>query len=600
MSENMEQRANVDYDIDDALRHASSPMGRRNFLMGLAGLGAAGLIVGCSDSSAQGPSTEPPVTGGTSGTTANPGTTAATATTAPVTSVAGVAADSIPGPDWQGGIRGGTGLSVWQDSTVNFDPLLAYGRADYYNLANFYRGLAFFTLGAEPQLDLAETLDVSADQLTYTFTLREGLTFHHGRAVTAEDFKWTFERACSPEQASWVQGFLSSVDGHAAFVAGEATEITGITAPDDRTVVVQLTAPDVRLLSILGIPPFYVLPREEVERLGDTLSENPVGAGPYRFESFDGAGSAIIGTRFEDYVYRDHLPYLDTVECRWAVSEDLQYLQVSRGEADLSMGVPTSVLGQIRSNADEAERLREEESFTISWWAFDVTQAPFDDPLVRRAVNHAIDHSRAEGLGLKPTGHFFPPGLLGYSDDAPIYQYDPDKARALLEEAGVTDLSFTIGVLDSGSASNGRRAQLMQQDLAAVGIEVTLEQRQETAFDLGETLRGTYPMWNMGWGMGLPDPSELVSSLIGTDAPSNYMGYSNPRVDELGVEAIGEADRVARGAIYAELEAVLLEDAPMVFSGVGVLNSFRSSRLQNYSFDPVLWTYWDRYWLDEG
>ncbi len=96
--------------------------------------------------------------------------------------------------------------------------------------------------------------------------------------------------------------------------------------------------------------------------------------------------------------------------------------------------------------------------------------------------------------------------------------------------------------------------------------------------------------------MGLPDPSELVSSLVGTDAPSNYGKYSNKQIDSLGQQAIGETDKTKRAELYAQIEKLMLEDAAFLFLGVNILTSFTSKELQNFMWEPVVWTYWDRYW----
>ena len=507
---------------------------------------------------------------------------------------------SIPGPGWAGGAMGGRGVSVWGDSRVDFDPLLAYGRADYYNLANFFRGLTFLSTGSEPQLDLAQTVDISADGLVYTFALREGVKFHHGRQVVAEDFRWSIERAVSPEKASWVQGFMISVVGYDAYTGGEATALAGLSAPDDRTFVITLSKPDARLLSILGIPPFYVLPRDEVERLGDEFLTHPVGTGPYKWVSYDGANNQMIAARFEDYIYVDYLPFLDELEVRWNVTSDIQYLQVVRGDADLSLAIPSAVVADITADPGLAERFAALDALDVSWWALNVTKAPFNDVRVRQAVNLAFDRSRVAIFGINPTGHLFPPSLLGFSEAAPIYPHDPDRARALLAEAGVTDLDIRIGVFGATSGVSVRIAQLIAQDLEAVGIKAIIEQRQESAFDIGSGLSDEYDMWNMGWGMGLPDPSELTASLFGTGGAANFGGYSNPALDAKALEAIGITDRDARAAAYAGIEAELLQDAPFLFVGVAQLNSLRSSRLQNFVFDSALWTYWDRYWLADA
>jgi peptide/nickel transport system substrate-binding protein/oligopeptide transport system substrate-binding protein len=113
----------------------------------------------------------------------------------------------VPGPPWEGGKRGGQATVVWPDPSVIYDPPLAYDLGGYYGLQNFYRGLGYYGLNAEPQLDQAESMDISDDGLEIQFKLKSGITFHNGREVTAEDYKWTFERAVSKDTGSWVQGF---------------------------------------------------------------------------------------------------------------------------------------------------------------------------------------------------------------------------------------------------------------------------------------------------------------------------------------------------------------------------------------------------------
>lgn len=500
----------------------------------------------------------------------------------------------IPGPPWQGGVRGGRGIHLWDDVSLTYDPPLAYGTGDYYGLQNFFRGLTFYGPNAEPQLDIAKSLDLSDDGLTYTFTLRDNVTFHNGRTVTAEDFKWTFERSTSSEIGSWVQGFLASVEGHSEFVDGSASEISGIVAENDTTLVLKLTKPDVTILGVVGIPPFYVLPKEEVERLGDEWPQNPIGSGPYKLKSWDSGQSIVIAERYEGYVYGDDLPYLDEVEYRWNVAEDIAYLSVAKNEADVTFSVPPSAIPRIKQDSEQSERFNEWSSFTLTYWQFDLSKAPFDDIRVRQAVNYAFDKEAAAIFGYVPNGHFYPEGLLGFDASAPVFGYDPEKAKALLKEAGVTDLSFTLPIFGGGAA--GEVAQLLQQNLKDVGITVELESLSVLPFDIGTDLPNQYRMWEIGWGMGLPDPSELVSSLIGTGAPTNYHGYSNARIDELGLAAVSEADRDKRQGMYAEIEKLLLEDAPCLFFGVASQPTFTSASLQNFYYEPILRTYWDRYW----
>jgi oligopeptide transport system substrate-binding protein len=502
--------------------------------------------------------------------------------------------EKIPGPPWSGGQRGGSGVSLWPDTTVTFDPPLAYGQADYYGLSNFYRGLMFYAPGANPQLDIAKSLDISKDGLTYTFSLRDGVKFHNGRTVTAKDFKWTFERSSSKKIDSWVQGFLGSVKGHKEFTAGTAKEITGIVAKDDKTLLLKLTKPDVTILGVLGIPPFYVLPKEEVVRLGSKFAQHPIGSGPYKFKSWNSAQSILKMERNEAYVFADALPYLDEVEYRWNVSADLAYLTVARDQADLTFTLPASAIPRIKKDPRQSKRFKEWGSFTLSWWQFDLTKKPFNDIRVRQAVNYAFNRQATEPYGYIPDGHFYPSGLFGYDKSAPVYQYDPEKAKSLLADAGVTGLSFTLPVFGSGAPDPV--AQLLQQNLKDVGITVDIKQVNVNPYDVGENLPKQYRMWRLGWGMGLPDPSELVSSLMGTRAPSNYGGYSNSKIDSLGRAAISETDHTKRAAMYAQIERLYLQDAPCLFLGSNSAPSFISSKLQNFYYEPILRTYWDRYW----
>jgi oligopeptide transport system substrate-binding protein len=499
----------------------------------------------------------------------------------------------IPGPAWQGGVRGGKAVSLWPDAALNFDPPMAVGQGDYYGLANFYRGLAFYGPNAEPQLDMAEKMDISADGLTYTFTLKSGLKFHHGRVVTAQDFKWTLERSSSKALASWVQGFLGSVVGHAAFVAGTAKEITGIVAKDPLTLVLTLSKPDVTILGVLAIPPFYVLPREEVERLGDKFSQNPVGTGPYKLKSWDTGQRIVTMERFTEYQYEGDLPYLDEIQYGYEVSDDIAYLSVSKNEADLTLAVPPAVLTKIKTSPKELARFKQWDSFSINWWTLDLSQAPFNDIRVRQAVNYAFNKERTAALGFNPTGKFLPPGMLGFDKAQEAYPYNPDKARALLKEAKATNIKLVLPVFN---ADNARLMQLLQQDLKEVGITVTLEQNPQTPFDIGTKLSGKYRMWAMLWGMGLPDPSELVASLYGTGTSTNFNGYTNPAIDKLAATALSEPDRTKRGGMYSEIEKLLIQDAPYLFLGVGLQSTFTSAALENYLFEPVLRVYWDRLW----
>jgi ABC-type transport system substrate-binding protein len=582
---------------------------RRAMLLGIAPSALGALLAACGESS-QGPPAETapatqasaqPASSVASAATTAPATTAAAAestaatATAAGTTTAAAPATLIPGPPWEGGVKGGSMTVSYADQTVTYDPPVAYDQGGYYGLQNFYRGLMLY--GDDPltpQLDMAESLDISDDGLVYEFKLKPGIQFHHGREATAEDFKYTLERSSSKELASWAGPFLANVAGYDAFQDGTAPGLSGVEAVDATTLRITLSAPDVTLLGALAIGPYFVVPQDEVERLGARFATNPVGTGPYRLTSFDEASSTYVAERFDDYYYSE-LPYPDTLNWEWGIERQLQFLRVQRGESDsVGAGLPAATIASVANDPKLSATFKAWDNFYPLWIEFNVTRPPFDDVRVRQAFNYAVDQQRLTPLAINPTGHFFPPGIPGYDDALQIYGHDPERANALLDQAGF-DRSRVIELPIFNQTDEGQ--QLIAQDLEQVGVKVKLVNVPSSFSDLGLKLQDQFDLWSKSWGMGRPDPSELVLSLVGTKAPANYGGYSNPDIDRLGKEGLSETDPGKRGDIYAEIERIMMEDAAFLFLGVNIWASFWSERLANYNWNGVYFEFWDRIWL---
>ena len=517
------------------------------------------------------------------------------------TAAAGVTGDrsAVPGPPWQGGKRGGAGKIAWQADAANFDPALTVDEPGTYGAPQFFRGLSFFNEKAEQQLDLAESLDVSDDATSFRFKIKEGVTFHHGREVTAEDFKWTIERVLSPNTPSWAAPMLSSVTGLKPYTSGKASGIRGVKTPSRYVLEIHLDEPNVTIPSVMGTQPFYVVPKEEVKRLGKDWATHPVGTGPFVFESFDQGGRKITGTRFDDYVYaKEELPYVDSLEIAWGVSPQLQYLRTQRGDlAHTTNSLSAALAAQLSASKDaQFERWQ---SLGAFWIGFDISQKPFDDVRVRKAFNHAFNRDRVRDLLFEPTGHFFPPNLTGYDKSLAVYEYDPEKARALLKQAGYDgDLTLDFPLFRQNEDEGP--AQLLQQDLKEIGVTLNLKREQATIWDVGKKLPTKYRLWRMGYGVSLPDPSELTGAILTTGAPFNFNAYSNADVDRISKEALGETDPAKRADMYTELEKTLIDDAPFLFESVQIYATYRNSHLQNFIWEPTARLHWDRYWFDNA
>ena len=177
--------------------------------------------------------------------------------------------------------EGGSMTVTFKDDISTFDPAIGYDWQNWSMIKSLFDGLMDYKPGTtELMPDLAESYEVSDDGLTYTFKLRDGVVFHNGRAMTAADVKYSLERAVNPVTQSPGQGFFAAISGFDEMVSGGAESLSGVTTPDDSTVVIELSRPDATFLQVMAINFAFVVPREEVERLGEDFGRSPVGTWP--------------------------------------------------------------------------------------------------------------------------------------------------------------------------------------------------------------------------------------------------------------------------------------------------------------------------------
>ncbi len=401
---------------------------------------------------------------------------------------------------------------------------------------------------------LAESWEVSEDQLTWTFTLREGVTFHDGEPWNADAAIFNFDRYLNSESETYIPE-LNAVAG--ILVAG----MESAAKVDDMTISVTTAKPMADLPSMLALGAFGS--PKAITEMGDDFAENPVGTGPFKFESLQ-RGQELVLVRNEDY-YRG-APKLDRVVLRPVPEVTARMAGLRSGEFDW-IEVPSP---------DEAPAL-EAEGFQVLtnfyshlWpWVLDTTKAPFDDVRVRQAVNYAINRDAMSDSLLQGTGapavQYIPPSDPGYTAEQDTYTYDPDKAKELLAEAGYPDgfaMRLSFPTSGSGNMIPIPMNETLQRDLAEVGIEVTLEPIEWGAM-LGDFFVGKIPgeaeAMNISLGFVLPS---LWSTWFASESTINVGGYNDPKVDELLDAVAAEFDPTAQTALYRDLNAALLETAP--------------------------------------
>jgi ABC-type transport system substrate-binding protein len=470
--------------------------------------------------------------------------------------------------------RGGEMIVTYKDDVSTLDPAIGYDWQNWSMIKSLFDGLMDYEPGTTELItDLAESYEISEDGLTYTFKLRDGVTFHNGREMTAEDVKWSIERAVRPETQSPGQGFFGMIGGFEEVVAGEADTLSGIEVVDPATIRFQLSRPDATFLHILALNFGFVVPKEAVEEHGQDFGKNPVGTGAFEMTDWT-LGQQVVFERNEDY-YREGLPRLDKITFEVGQEPLVALLRLERGEVDiLGDGIPPAKFLEVRNNPDLADNVIEGGQLHTGYVTMNVNVEPFDDPLVRKAVNHAVNKDRIiriiNGRAV-PANQPLPPAMPGYAEEHEGYAYDPEGAKALLAEAGLED-GFRTELFAMNTDPNPRIAQAIQQDLAAIGIEAELKTlAQANVIAAGGEPEGAPMIWSggMAWIADYPDPSNFYGPILGCAGAVpggwNWAWYCNEELDAKAAEADAMADPARaeeRIELWRNIFVEIMDDAP--------------------------------------
>ena len=559
------------------------PLTRRRFLRVLGGAGALAAL-GPLASCTQGPGKE--------------------ASPSPTTGGAQINDAIVPGPGpVSGGTYGGGVVAGYGRPYDNNDPARGEDLFSWDIISNFvfYNAvLAFQGQTGPPMANIAELPQVSQDKKTLTFTVRDNFKFENGRAITADDIKWSLERALLPETRSWGASLFTSIEGAQGVMDGKTKTADGIEVVDSKTFKLHLTDPDFTILFALCTPPAAPVPQEEFERLGTDFSKTPVGYGPFKMESFNEGGQVARLVRNDNFFY-EGLPYIDTVEMHWGSDYQTLLLQQRSGAIDLiADGISGTVLAQAKKDPSLSPLLHTVVYLMTYSAHFNVTIPPLDNVKVRQALNWAVNRDDMEtvlhGAGV-PDGAPFPLGIEGYESTFQPYGYDPDKARQLLEEAGFPN-GFEVQLTSDTSDPFPVLAQVVQQNWADVGVKADLQLSRFAVWDeLAD--EGKLPVWMTAYCMAYPTPADIVNGMCITGASENSMRYSNPEVDALATQANGAFDEAERNEIYAQIESLIGEDAPGLFLLSAVFLTTVAQKIQNWHWRSEIGNYLDRVWIEE-
>jgi peptide/nickel transport system substrate-binding protein len=403
-------------------------------------------------------------------------------------------------------------------------------------------------LNVQPQL--AERWEIP-DPKTYIFHLRQGVKFHDGRSLTSRDVKWTFDSLLAGKIRSTKAAAYQLVDH--------------IEAPDDLTVVFHLKQPFVSLLwnlsdGAIGIVPYGT---------GEEISGHPIGSGPFRLVSAEQDKEVVI-ERNDDYWGQK--PKVQRVRFTVVPDTTTRALDLRKGSADIAINALTGDL-VLALEKEPTLQVLHAPGTVLSYLAFNTRDPILRNARVRQAVACAIDRRPIIHYLLRdfarPADSLLPPESWAYDPELARYDHDPERARALLDQAGypaVNGVRFHLTLKTSTEESTRLLAAVLQQQLREVGIALDIRTFEFATF-FADITRGAYQLHSLRWVGGNEDPDifeYVFHSSKFTPKGANRTFYSNPQVDALIDQARSELDQERRKRLYAEVQQILAVDEPYV------------------------------------
>jgi len=409
--------------------------------------------------------------------------------------------------------------------------------------------------------------------------LKRGVTFHSGDAFTAADVKFSLDRASvSPHLKNMVEAI-------------DRTEVI-----NDYEALVVLKFPFAPLLNNLAMPLMSITSEKAVTAGGDSYAQNPIGTGAMKFVTWV-AGNRIELTRFDDY--HGQAPRIKDITFRFIADPATALLEMETGGADLLLNVQPQDITRIES-APNLQLLRAQD-FSLEFVGFNVRKPPLDNPKVRQAINHAIDREAIvrtvfPGAGVPGRGPLSRRVWASAADILPQYEYDVEKAKRLLAEAGYPN-GFNVKIITNDGATRIDTVSIVLNMLSQVGITAEL-QILEWAANLEAANRGDHDLTVRSWitVTGDPDYGLEVFHSRAWGAPGNRTFYSNPEVDRLLDAGRMEIDLARREQLYIEAQKIIHEEAPWVYILEGEGRVAARSNLRGFTIDPTgyhtVWNVW--------
>jgi peptide/nickel transport system substrate-binding protein len=445
---------------------------------------------------------------------------------------------------------GGTATVLIHEPTAqDLNKLTTFVQGTFWVTGQIFDPLTFIDQQGETVPLLAESWEVSSDDLVWTFHIRQGVKFSDGSTMDAEDVAFSLEDGRRPENPIGI--LLTAVDS--------------VRAPDASTVEIRLKYPDPALPEALAGCNFAIIPKDWDGVDEATFYENPVGTGPFMLDPAGGwvKGTEIRLVRNPNY-WQEGKPYLDGVTIK-TVTEQQRILQLKGGQAQLIFG-PDVSQSTVDMESTPGFDVYNIPTYRTMFIGLGQGFEPFTDVHVRRAIAHAIDREslKAALFGFPIVSGSYIPTELSVHDPEAGLPFSLDSARSELAQSGFPD-GFSVSVLiDAGSVQENTLAQVLQQQVGEIGIDLKIE-RVDLGARIDALVNGNFEMILQDINQVTADPAEMTAWAIDPSFGAFFFtGFSDPALAELASEAAKASDDTERTSLYSQVQRAAAEDAYII------------------------------------
>lgn len=479
------------------------------------------------------------------------------------------------------------------------DPAFAKDNADIWAIHQLFNGLVQMDERMQIIPCIASSWTISEDGTVYTFKLRDDVFFHphlefgekQTRTVKAEDFVYSFNRLKDPKIASPGGWVLDTVEEYKAI--------------NSNTFQIKLKYPFPAFLGLLTMKYLSVVPKEIVKFYGTNFRANPIGTGPFKFKRWWEKNKLVFRKHknyFEVDTNGEQLPYLEAIAISFLPNKQSEYLQFVQGNLDFVSGLDASYKddiltssGQLSPKYNNKFSMLRSPYLNTEYLGFfmESTTSEVESKLIRQAINHGFDRKKMmlylrNGIGIAANGGFIPKGLPGY-DEFSGYQYDPKKAKILVEEYKNLSKNTSPTITISTNENYLNFCEFIQRELLDIGITVTIEVMPSSSLKTAKA-NGKLDVFRASWVADYPDAQNYLSLFYSenyTPNGPNYTHFKNATFDSIYTKAMSESNVEKRINLYKKMDKIVLEEAPIVVMFYDEVLRFTQKNIEGLGINPT-------------